>query len=80
MAEKYDTSVISLRVNSDQRYAIIQVFYFNNWDLEGEEIQSNSDKTDENGDVLENFERTFHISQNNSVEECPHYIAYADPV
>lgn len=40
-------------------------FNFNNWDLEeetGEGIQSNANETlDENGDVLENFERTFHI-------------------
>lgn len=75
MAEKEDTSVISLRVNSEQREAIIQFFNFNNWDLEeatGEGIQSNADETDENGDVLGNFERTFHIPQDNNVEECPH--------
>lgn len=67
MAEKEDTSVISLRVNSEQREAIIQFFNFNNWDLEettGEGIQSNAD---ENGDVPGNFELTFHIPQDNSV-------------
>ena len=81
MAEKEDTSVISLRVNSEQREAIIQFFNFNNWDLEeatGEGIQSNADETDENGDVLENLNGHFAFPRTTMLRNVP--IAYADPV
>lgn len=33
MEENEETSVISLRVNSEQKEAIIQFFNFNDWDL-----------------------------------------------
>lgn len=58
----------SYHVRSRRSHYTVQLL---NWDLEeaaGEGIQSNAD---ENGDVMENFERALYIPQDNSVEECP---------
>lgn len=67
MEENEETSVISLRVNSEQKEAIIQFFNFNDWDLN----EVNQEDADSNTEETE-FERTFRISQNENCEECQH--------
>lgn len=67
MEENEETSVISLRVNSEQKEAIIQFFNFNDWDLN----EVNQEDADSNIEETE-FERTFRISQNENCEECQH--------
>lgn len=67
MEENEETSVISLRVNSEQKEAIIQFFNFNDWDLN----EVNQEDADSNIEETE-FEKTFRISQNENCEECQH--------
>lgn len=70
MEENEDTSIITLRVNSDQRESIIQFINFNEWELEEMICEEN---TTGNEDIsADDFERTFCIPQSQNCDECEH--------
>lgn len=61
MEENEDTSIITLRVNSDQRESIIQFINFNEWELEEMICEEN---TTGNEDIsADDFGRTYSVSR-----------------
>lgn len=68
MDENEDTSVISLRVNPEQRETIIQFINFNEWELD--EMLCEGDTIENQNTSDEDFERTFRIPQNENCDEC----------
>ena len=71
MEENEDTSIISLKVNPEQRETIIQFINFNAWDLDEMLFKEGSVSQDTNCDD-QDFVRTFCIPQNENCDECPH--------
>ena len=63
MEENEDTSIISLKVNPEQRETIIQFINFNAWDLDEMLFKEGSVSQDTNCDD-QDFVRTFCIPQN----------------
>lgn len=70
MEENEDTSIITLRVNSDQRESIIQFINFNEWELEEMICEENTTGNEDIG--ADDFERTFCIPQSQNCDECEH--------
>lgn len=66
MEENEDTSIITLRVNSDQRESIIQFINFNEWELEEMICEEN---TTGNEDISAD---DFCIPQSQNCDECEH--------
>ena len=68
MTEEFDKINVLLRVNSEQRDAITQLFEDNNWNLEVFTM------TEDEGQGAENFVRTYRIEQSQDPEhdECPY--------